>query len=147
MKVMLPQTHGPGWPNIKDPCANNRLPCWLSGDEPSCQSRRHIRDACLIPGSGRSRGGGHGNPLPYPCLENPMDRGAWRVTVHRVAKICLRRQNACRPAVWQWDTCSAVACKLASPCPTTTRASPERQQSREHVEDLQANVTDSALLG
>ena len=40
----------------------------------------------LIPGSGRSPGGGHGNPLQYSCLENPMDRGAWRATVHGVAK-------------------------------------------------------------
>ena len=44
------------------------------------------RDWGLIPGSGRSPGGGHGNPLQYSCLENPMDRGAWRATVHRVAK-------------------------------------------------------------
>ena len=36
-----------------------------------------IRDSGSIPGSGRSRGGGHGNPLWYSCLENPMDRGAW----------------------------------------------------------------------
>ena len=34
-------------------------------------------DAGLIPGSGRSPGGGHGNPLQYSCMENPMDRGAW----------------------------------------------------------------------
>ena len=39
-----------------------------------------------IPGLGRSPGGGHGNPLQYSCLENPMDRGAWRATVHGVAK-------------------------------------------------------------
>ena len=45
-----------------------------------------IRDAVSIPGSGRSLGGGHGNPLQYSCLENPMDRGAWWVTVHGVAK-------------------------------------------------------------
>ena len=44
------------------------------------------RDAGLIPGSGRSPGGGHGNPLQYSCLENPMDRGAWWATVHRVVK-------------------------------------------------------------
>ena len=43
-----------------------------------------VRDMGLIPGSGRSPGGGHGNPLQYSCLENPMDRGAWRATVHRV---------------------------------------------------------------
>ena len=45
-----------------------------------------IRDVGLIPGLGRSPGGGHGNPLQCPCLENPMDRGAWRATVHRVVK-------------------------------------------------------------
>ena len=45
-----------------------------------------IRDVGLIPGLGMSPGGGHGNPLQYSCLENPMDRGAWRATVHRVAK-------------------------------------------------------------
>ena len=37
----------------------------------------NIRDMGSIPGSGRSPGGGHGNPLQYSCLENPMDRGAW----------------------------------------------------------------------
>ena len=45
-----------------------------------------IRDAGLIPGSGRSPGGGPGNTLRYSCLENRMDRGAWRDTVPRVAK-------------------------------------------------------------
>ena len=40
------------------------------------------RDVGSIPGSGRSPGGGPDNPLQYPCLENPMDRGAWRDTVH-----------------------------------------------------------------
>ena len=39
-----------------------------------------VRDTGLILGSGRSLGGGHGNPLQYSCLENPMDRGAWRAT-------------------------------------------------------------------
>ena len=45
-----------------------------------------IRGTGSIPGSGRSPGAGHGNSLQYSCLENPMDRGAWWVTVHRVAK-------------------------------------------------------------
>ena len=45
-----------------------------------------IRDAGLIPESGRSPGRGHGNPLQYSCLENPMDRGVWRATVLTVAK-------------------------------------------------------------
>ena len=43
-------------------------------------------DTDLIPGSGRSPGEGHGTPLQYSCLENPMDREAWWATVHRVAK-------------------------------------------------------------
>ena len=45
-----------------------------------------IRDTGSIPGSGRSLGEGNGNPLQHSCLENPMDRGAWRATVHGVAK-------------------------------------------------------------
>ena len=40
----------------------------------------------LIPGSGRSPGGGHGNPLQYPCLKNYTGRGTWQATVHRIAK-------------------------------------------------------------
>ena len=42
-------------------------------------------DLDLTPGSGRSPGGGNGNPLQYSCLGNPMDRGAWQATVHGVA--------------------------------------------------------------
>ena len=45
-----------------------------------------IRDVGPIQGSGRSPGGGNGNPLQDLCLENPMDRGAWRAPVHGVAK-------------------------------------------------------------
>ena len=43
-------------------------------------------DMGSIPGSGRYPGGGHGNPLQYSCLENPMDGGTWLATVHEVAK-------------------------------------------------------------
>ena len=49
-----------------------------SGKESACSAG----DPGLIPESGRSPGGGHGNPLQYSCLGNPMDRGAWRATVH-----------------------------------------------------------------
>ena len=45
-----------------------------------------IRDVGWIPRSGRSPGGGHGNPFQYSCLENPMDGGAWQTAVHGVAK-------------------------------------------------------------
>ena len=49
-------------------------------------SAGEVRDLGLIPGSGRSPGGGHGNPLQYSCLENPTDRGAWKATARGVAK-------------------------------------------------------------
>ena len=45
-----------------------------------------IRERGSIPGLGRSPGGGHYNPLQYSCLENPIDRGAWQATVHKVTK-------------------------------------------------------------
>ena len=58
------------------------LPWWLSGKESTCNAG----DTTSIPGSGRPPGVGNGNPLQYSCLENPMDRGAWRATVHEVTK-------------------------------------------------------------
>ena len=45
-----------------------------------------VRDADLIPRLGRSPAGGHSNPLQYSYLENPMDRGAWWATVHRITE-------------------------------------------------------------
>ena len=55
-----------------------------------------IRDVGLIPEWGRLSGGGHGNPLQYSCLENPIDRGAWWAIVHGVAKsrTTLKRQHS-----------------------------------------------------
>ena len=47
---------------------------------------RDLRDTGLVPGSRRSPGGGHGNPLQYSCQKNPMNRGAWWATAHEVAK-------------------------------------------------------------
>ena len=47
----------------------------------------NVGDTGLIPGWGRSAGGGNGNPLQYSCLENPMDSRAWRVTVHGSQRI------------------------------------------------------------
>ena len=70
-------------PILKTRLALSRgLPGCLEGKE----SARSAGDPGSISGSERSPGGGHGNPLEYSCLENPMDRGAWRATVHRVAK-------------------------------------------------------------
>ena len=58
-----------------------------------------IRDVGSTPGLRRSPGGGHGNPLQYSCLENPMDRGVWQATVRRVAKsqTQLKRLSTHRP--------------------------------------------------
>ena len=58
------------------------LPKWCSGKASSANAG----DKGSIPGTGRSPGEGNSNPLQYSCLENPMDRGAWRTIVHRVAK-------------------------------------------------------------
>ena len=57
----------PGDAVVKNPPAN-------AGD---------VKDTISNLGSERSPGGGHGNPLQYSCLENPMNRGAWQATVHR----------------------------------------------------------------
>jgi len=61
------------------------LSWWLSGRESACNAGAAV-DADSIPGSGRLPEGGHSNTLPYSCLENPMNRGAWQATVHRVAE-------------------------------------------------------------
>ena len=58
------------------------LPQWVSSEEYACDAA----DASSIPGLGRSPGGGHGNPVQYSCLENPMDRGAGWAIVHGVKK-------------------------------------------------------------
>ena len=59
------------------------FPGGSAGKESACKAG-DTGDAGLIPGSGRSPGGGYGNPLQYSCLENPMDTGAWQATVDRV---------------------------------------------------------------
>ena len=62
------------------------LPSGSEGKEYTSNAR-DTGDIVSVPGLGRSPGGGNGNPLQYFCLENPMDRGAWRAIVHGVAKI------------------------------------------------------------
>ena len=73
---------------IKNPSAN-------AGD---------VRDAGLIPGSGGSPGGGHGNPLQYSCLESFMGRGAWQATVHRVTKSQTRLKRLHTHRLFQDDS-------------------------------------------
>ena len=61
-----------------------RSPGGLVGKKATCNAG-NAGDTGSIPESRRFPGGGHGNPLQCSCLENPMDRGAWRVTVHEIA--------------------------------------------------------------
>ena len=60
---------------------SNYLKLCFPGGSDGKESACGAGDLGLIPGSGRSPGGGHGNPLQYSCLENPMDRGPWQATV------------------------------------------------------------------
>ena len=69
-----------------------------------------VRDVGSIPVSGRSPGGEHSNPLQCSFLENPMDRGAWRATVHKVAKSRTRVKHLSMQA--QMNGCSFVPVKL-----------------------------------
>ena len=64
------------------PCPKMGLPRWLNGKELAC----NVGDVGLIPGLGRSSGGGNGNQLHYSCLGNPMDRETWPVTGHGITE-------------------------------------------------------------
>ena len=93
-----------------------------------------------ITGWGRSPGGGHGNPVQYSCLENPMNRGAWWVTVHRVTKS------------WTWpkrlntNTCLTCVCvcmcvKWPQTCLTATPSSQDLPHPEmEPVSDFSASA-------
>ena len=76
------------------------------GGSDSKASACNVGDLGSIPGSGRSPGEGNGDPLQYPCLENPMDGGAWWTTVYRVAESDTTKQPH--------FTC----CLVAKSCPT-----------------------------
>ena len=75
--------------NLKEQNTKMVSPGGTNGKDPACQCRRHKRCDGFnrIPGSGRSPGGGHGNPLQYSCLENPMDREAWQDTVIELQRV------------------------------------------------------------
>ena len=71
-----------------------------------------------VPGLGRSPGGGHGNPLQYSCLENPVDRGAWRATVHGVTKNWTDLTTIPPPpATYKLHDFSCFFPVLSRPCP------------------------------
>ena len=81
------------------------LPWWLSCKVSACNAG----DVGSIPESGRSPGGGHGNPLQYCCLENPKDRGAWWATVHRVTESDTKKWVI----TYTWDLGSATQMHLS----------------------------------
>ena len=94
------------------------LPWWLRGFSVGASVKNppanagDIREVGSVPGSGRSPGGGHSNPLQYSCLENSRDRGAWRAAVHRVAKS------------WIWlKQLSTYVCVCVCVCVCTTSLS------------------------
>ena len=70
---------------VNFPASNHRngFPGGSDGEESACS----MEDLGLISGLKRSPGEGHGNPLQYSCLENPMDRGAWRAIVHGAERV------------------------------------------------------------
>ena len=105
--IRLGETEVSGW-FLAEPNHLSRFPRWLSGKESAC-SAGDRGDTSLIPGSGRSSGGGHGNPFQYSCQENPMDRGAWWAMVRSVAE-----------SQTQLKRLSMHTCSLLSPWKTQT---------------------------
>ena len=93
-------------------------------------SAADIRDIGSVPGPGRSLGGGHCNPLQYSCLENPMDKGVWWATVHRVMSgehvISLVLSHHNKNLKWQmlkpsarrssWTDCATALGSPTDPC-------------------------------
>ena len=77
---------GPG--NSGNPICESPIICLPGGAVVKSRSASggDVRDMGSIPGSGRSPGEGNGNTLQYSCLGNPMDKGSWQATVHRVTK-------------------------------------------------------------
>ena len=70
---------------------------WLgeAAPQPPPAKAGDAKDMASAPGSGRSPGGGHCNPLQYSCLENPMDRGVWWAIVQRVTKSWIQLKQLC----------------------------------------------------
>ena len=88
---------------------NSNLPGGSISKEAACNAG----DAGLIPGSGRSPGEGNGYPLQYWCLGNPMDRGAWKDTVHGVTESDTTKQLL-PPSVRALSTCLSLALLISS---------------------------------
>ena len=80
--------HHPLWITATNSIALWGLPWWPHKDPHAMQETTcYVGDTGLMPGSGRCPGEGNGNPFQHSCLENSMDRGAWRATVHGLARL------------------------------------------------------------
>ena len=88
-----------------------------SGEELASPCRLDVTDSGSIPGWGRSPGGGHGNPLQCSCLDSPMDRGAWRATVHGVAQSQTRLSDLARTHAKVSLSCTSDCCYGRSSLP------------------------------
>ena len=73
------------------------MPLGFPGGSDGNESACNVGDLGLIPGLGRSPGEGHGNPIQYSCLENPMDRGAWQAIV---CEVCLYMSGWLKRKIW-----------------------------------------------
>ena len=88
-----------------------------------------VKETSSIPGSERSPGGGHGNPLQYSCLKNPIDRGAWQAMVHAVTKSWTQLKqlsmqvHAHTHSVLFRGACMEILWKFAAPQPLTSHLS------------------------
>ena len=85
---------------------------WLRGKESTCDAGV-AEDVSLIPGLGRSSGGGKGNPLQYSCQKNFMDSRTWWCTIHSIAKsqTWLKRQNTAQEGRWgRWRDAGVSSC-------------------------------------
>ena len=101
----------------------------LPGGSDGKESAGTAEDLDSIPGLGRSPGEGNGHPLPYSCLENPMDRGAWRVTVHGVTKSQTQLTN------------QALTYPQRRPCGDSGRRWPSYISTREGTQEKPALLT------
>ena len=100
LKIPFNPPHFSPLPFILLPSSINSFPGVTTGKEPTCQCRKHKRMWVQSLGREDSPGEGNGNPLQYSCLEIPIDRGAWRATVHGMAK----RQTQLGPHAFHFST-------------------------------------------
>ena len=97
----------------------------------------------LIPGSGRSPGGGHGNPFQYSCLETPINRGAWQATVHRVAKSWAWLSDLVFMCSVQFSSVSQLCLALCDPMNSSTPGLPVHHQLLEFTQTHVHRVGDA----